>query len=91
MSSHEFLEQQFIGTGPDGLQTTATPHEEDPAVQYGLSQLEIVNEMEEDTYPQRTSHDSDYELSDTPYSSQNLGGMSQPAELSPDMLVTSGD
>ena len=57
---------------------------EDPATQYGLPQLEIVNEMEEDIYPQRTSHDSDYELSDTPYSSQNLGYMSQPVEMSPD-------
>ena len=90
----EFLEQQFIGTGPDGLQVAGTPHEDDPAAQYGLPQLEIVNEMEEDIYPQRTSHDSDYELSDTPYSSQNLGGaqyMSQPAEMSPDKLVARGD
>ena len=69
----------------DRLQLTSPGEEE--AAHFGIPRLEIVNELEEDVYPQRTSHDSDYELSDTPYSSQNVGSKSQPLELSPENTI----
>ena len=63
--------------GIDGIQLTS-PCEEDKS--HGIPTLEIVQE-EEEVNPQRTSNDSDYELSDTPYSSQHIGTMSQPLEI----------